>query len=222
MSDVETLALRRAAVVLLVLSTARWYAGRSPAEDQARAPGPTPAADAAAHARATRAAADEGERRARPLKPGDTVDPNRAPEEELDRLPGVGPSTAAAIAAARDGGAVFRRPADLTSVRGIGPATVERIAPFLELSAPPPPSPARGRGSAASRRSVGSGPVPPVDVNRASVDELRQLPGIGPVIAERIVAERARASFSSIDDLVRVAGIGPATVGRLRRHVVVR
>lgn len=58
----------------------------------------------------------------------------------------------------------------------------------------------------------------PVDINRASPDELTAVPGIGPTLAERIVANRP---YSSVDDLLRVPGIGPATLEKLRPYVTV-
>lgn len=43
------------------------------------------------------------------------------------------------------------------------------------------------------------------------------LPGIGPVLARRIVEDRAlHGEFASIDDLDRVRGIGPRTIDRFR------
>ena len=53
----------------------------------------------------------------------------------------------------------------------------------------------------------------PVDVNRASEVELTALPGIGPALAARIVAERP---FAGIDELRRVRGLRRATLERLR------
>ncbi len=58
-----------------------------------------------------------------------------------------------------------------------------------------------------------------VDVNHAPPGELRVLPGVGPVLADRIAAERDRAPFTTQQDLLRVHGIGPATVSRLAPHV---
>lgn len=52
-----------------------------------------------------------------------------------------------------------------------------------------------------------------VRLNRASQAELEALPGIGPKLAERILAGRP---YASVDDLDRVKGIGPATVRKLR------
>ena len=73
----------------------------------------------------------------------DTLDPNIAPAAQLAELPGIGPSKAEAIVAWRESAGAtpaFRRPEDLARVRGIGPATVGKIAPFLHF-APPPPGP---------------------------------------------------------------------------------
>lgn len=56
----------------------------------------------------------------------------------------------------------------------------------------------------------------PVNVNGADAAALEALPGIGPVLAERIVADRAaNGPFVSIQDLDRVSGIGPSLVARL-------
>jgi len=60
------------------------------------------------------------------------------------------------------------------------------------------------------------GPAP-IDINTASEADLIRLHGIGPVLAERIVAYRnEHGPFSSIDDLKAVQGIGDATVDDLR------
>jgi competence ComEA-like helix-hairpin-helix protein len=59
-----------------------------------------------------------------------------------------------------------------------------------------------------------------LDLNHASVSELRRLPGIGPVGAGRIVEEReANGPYRSIGDLVRVAGFGPSRIRGLGNRV---
>jgi competence protein ComEA len=62
--------------------------------------------------------------------------------------------------------------------------------------------------------------APPIDLNRAGPGELRQLPGVGPKLADRIADARdSRGGFESADDLRTVSGIGPARYERLRPWV---
>ena len=59
-------------------------------------------------------------------------------------------------------------------------------------------------------------PAPPFHVNRTTADTLTCLPGVGAVLAGRIVAERARGGpFRNAADLRRVKGIGPKLSERL-------
>ena len=56
-----------------------------------------------------------------------------------------------------------------------------------------------------------------VDLNRADARSLDALPGIGPVLAGRIVEHRrAHGPFASVDELLSVPGIGPRLLERLR------
>ena len=52
-----------------------------------------------------------------------------------------------------------------------------------------------------------------IDINSASVDELDELTGIGPVYAGRIIDGRP---FDSLDDLVKVSGIGEITLEKIK------
>jgi competence ComEA-like helix-hairpin-helix protein len=61
-------------------------------------------------------------------------------------------------------------------------------------------------------------PEPPlwdhrVDLNTADLDDLQRLPGVGPVAAARILADREEnGPFQTVEALVRVPGFGPAKV----------
>lgn len=65
--------------------------------------------------------------------PEGVVNIQTASAEELQRLPGIGPSKAAAIIAFRERTA-FRRVEDILRVRGIGRATFRRLRPYLAVS----------------------------------------------------------------------------------------
>jgi competence ComEA-like helix-hairpin-helix protein len=72
-------------------------------------------------------------------------------------------------------------------------------------------------GPAVPRTPPPTGGRAPVDLNRATSEELQRLPGIGPGLAARIVdARRRRGSFGSVDELRRVRGIGDTTLARVR------
>jgi len=72
------------------------------------------------------------------------INPNDASEASLARLPGIGPTRARAIIVLRerlhgqDGRSpVFREPDDLAQVKGIGPATVAGLRPWLRFEGSP-------------------------------------------------------------------------------------
>ncbi len=190
------------------------------------------------------AAVEEKERRSRPFEPGETIDPNVAGDEELDRLPGVGPSRALQIVGNREENGPFRAVEDLARVSGIGPASVERLRPFLRLdpagiraaeagrkgraaAVPGAVRTAAASSAAAPERSGGSGGAVAaggglVNINRATAAELQAIPGIGPVIAGRIVAYRGEnGPFRKADELMQVPGVGERTFARIAPLVTV-
>ncbi len=59
-----------------------------------------------------------------------------------------------------------------------------------------------------------------INLNTASVEKLQQLRGVGPKMAERIIAHRKRfGSFKRINDLMNVKGIGAKTLAKFREKV---
>lgn len=59
-----------------------------------------------------------------------------------------------------------------------------------------------------------------ISLSQASASELETLPGVGPVLAERIVAHReAHGPFEAVEDLLEVSGIGESKLASLRDMV---
>jgi competence protein ComEA len=62
-----------------------------------------------------------------PTAEGEPVNLNTATREQLDKLPGVGPSTAEKIIAHRQEHGPFLQPEDLMNVKGIGPSKFDKL-----------------------------------------------------------------------------------------------
>ncbi|MFD7585878.1 ComEA family DNA-binding protein [Kitasatospora sp. NPDC059811] len=75
---------------------------------------------------------------------------------------------------------------------------------------------APGAGAGNGPPAVGT-PRPPVSLNRAGLEQLDTLPGVGPTLAQRILAYRtSHGSFRTLDQLRQVSGIGARTFAELR------
>ena len=87
-------------------------------------------------------------------------------------------------------------------------AAGDTLLPGAGAAEPVPAGAAGGARPAASR---------PLDLNRADARTLDLLPGVGPVLAERIVQQRRRfGPYLDLDELRAVRGIGPRLLERLR------
>lgn len=79
--------------------------------------------------------------------------------------------------------------------------------------------PPQKAGSTSIRRTTvrAARPTGPIAVNRATAKEFEALDGIGPVLANRIVAYRkTNGPFASVDDLLKVQGIGPSKFAQFK------
>jgi competence protein ComEA len=159
--------------------------------------------------------------------PSQRIDLNSATHAELILLPGVGEQLAERIARARAQGP-FQKVDDLRQVPGIGPATLERLRPWVfvaagiapmiqEIGPPLAVEPSKRPGTKPNKVA---GLTEPIDINTADATQLMRLPGIGPVLSRRIVAERANKPFQTVGELRRVKGIGPKTLDKITPFVI--
>ncbi len=99
-------------------------------------------------------------------------------------------------------------------------AAMVRTAPAFAQQRGPVSHTARVGSGAASTSAVTAAAEGVVNVNTATEDELRRLPGVGPSRATAIVALRQRVQrFHAAEDLLRVRGIGRAGLRRMRPYV---
>ena len=65
-------------------------------------------------------------------------------------------------------------------------------------------------------------PLKPININSASSEELQQVPGIGPVTADKILQMRkSYGAFKSVDDLLAIRGIGKKRLEKMRKYLTV-
>lgn len=140
------------------------------------------------------------------------VDLNLASVEELQQVPGLGPTKAAAIVKYRVDHGPFKKVNHLERVPGIGVSTLDKLKPWLMVG----DLDAAKEAIAVERTQERPPPGPIVDINTATVDELTDLPGIGPSKAQAIFDDRERRGpYKKCRQLERVTGIGPSTVDQL-------
>ncbi len=106
------------------------------------------------------------------------------------------------------------RDANLNGVNLAAKLSDEQRLHFPSLSAP---------AAAAAARPLAASASAAIDINTATVDELRALPGIGAARATAIAEHRrANGRFDSVDELAQVNGIGDGIVNSIRNRVVAR
>ncbi len=77
--------------------------------------------------------------------------------------------------------------------------------------------PRRGLANPSAAASGGAVAAGPVHLNSATLEQLDELPGVGPVTAQKILDYRQQhGAFGSVDELDAIAGIGPARLEQLR------
>ncbi len=90
---------------------------------------------------------------------------------------------------------------------------------FVPKKGQAPPNPT-GVDAGLSPADSGSGEL--IDLNQASLQQLDTLPGVGPVMAQRILEYReAHGGFKSVGELRQVEGIGPKKYDQLKSKVTV-
>ena len=145
-------------------------------------------------------------------------DPNTASHADLVSL-GLTERQAKTLINYRSSGARFRKPQDLLRIYGIDSATSARLIPWIKI--------AEGQETAVPVRLntnlvpagepphevAAAGAVTPIDLNRCSASDLLSLPGIGPVLSERIIRYRSLlGGFVDTGQLNEVYGLDSQVV----------
>jgi competence ComEA-like helix-hairpin-helix protein len=143
------------------------------------------------------------------------IDLNNATQAELETLKGIGPAMAAKIIAARP----FSSVDDLKNVSGIGEATFAELKDLVTVKAVKASQATETGTTAHSTKSTETAEAAElVNINTADKAALETLPGVGPALADKIIAARP---FKSVADLQNVSGLGEAKFAKIESLVTV-
>jgi competence protein ComEA len=165
------------------------------------------------------------------------LDINTATQQELEAVKGVGAATAKKIIAGRP----YKSLDELTKA-GLSAKKIAPLKPYLTVgkapaapaptpaaetkpkaapaAAKPQATPAVEKTAAPSKQAPAATPAAaaPVDLNLADQKALESLPGIGPVLAKKIMEGRP---YQSADDLSRVKGMNKSKIDAIKDKVTV-
>ena len=133
---------------------------------------------------------------------------NRASEDELLLLPGITSSIAQNLVEYRQRVGGFKQTDEMLRVNGMNGKIFQRIRSDISLGVPPV--------SAEDQHSN------LINLNLASHDELCSLPGLTPILVQRILQRRERkGNFQFIEDLLQIKGIDYFVLARIRSRLTV-
>ncbi len=125
--------------------------------------------------------------------------------EDLIALPGIGESKARAIVQYAENPGFSRRE-ELMNVRGIGKKLFEGMLPYL---------------IPLDNETAVEDSLLLVDINRAGVEDLMTIEGIGEVLAWRIVGYREKnGRFHQVEELLEVDGIGEKILEKMKPEII--
>ena len=100
-------------------------------------------------------------------------------------------------------------------------SAVNLAAPLVDGSQIVVPRKGEPAPAPAAAADATGAPAGPIHLNTATLEQLEEIPGVGPVTAQRIIDFREQnGPFRSVDELDAVAGIGPKRMEQMRELVV--
>lgn len=148
-------------------------------------------------------------------------DPNTLNEDGLKEL-GLSEKVIHTIINYRNKGGYFKTPQDIKKIYGLSPADAEQLIPYIKIAATvnnkfyKPDEKKIADKPAASNNTYHA-----ININTATADEWKTLPGIGDVISNRIVKFRnSMGGFKTVDDVKKTYGLSDSIFKLIRPYLI--
>jgi len=144
-------------------------------------------------------------------------DPNRLSAEGFRQL-GLRDKTIQTLINYRNKGGHFKQPEDIYKIYGLGKEEADRLIPYIRFT------PVEDNGKeAVAQLSQHDPDYKKIDINTATAEEWKTLPGIDDVLSNRIVKFRnSMGGFKSVDDVKKTYGLSDSTFNLIRPYLILK
>jgi competence protein ComEA len=151
-------------------------------------------------------------------------DPNTLDEQGFKQL-GLSDKVIHTIINYRNKGGYFKTPQDIKKIYGLSNADAERLIPYIKIASAGKNDNYKNDVKQNENKPAASNAnyYHPININTATAEEWKTLPGIGDVIANRIVKFRnSMGGFKSVDDVKKTYGLSDSTFNLIRQYLILK